>query len=79
MVVKSKEQPEKVFGLTYDSELNAKEVANYYRRRWDIEFFFRFIDQELNVNHLHLILFSKNGIEVMIYMTLIAAMLLIYL
>lgn len=76
VVVQNKKQPEKVFYfLTNDFELTAKEVADYYRRRWDIEVFFRFIKQELNVSHL--VSLSKNGIEVMIYMTLIVAMLVL--
>ena len=76
VVVKNKEQPEKIFWfITNDFELTAKEVADYYRRRWDIEVFFRFIKQELNVSHL--VSLSKNGMEVMIYMTLIVAMLIL--
>jgi transposase len=76
VVVQNKKKPEKVFYfLTNDFELTAKEVADYYRRRWDIEVFFRFIKQELNVSHL--VSLSKNGIEVMIYMTLIVAMLVL--
>lgn len=76
VVVKNKEQSEKYFWfITNDFELSAKEVADYYRRRWDIEVFFRFIKQELNVSHL--VSLSKNGMEVMIYMTLIVAMLIL--
>lgn len=38
VIVKNKEEPEKTFWfLTNDFELTAKEVADYYRRRWDIE------------------------------------------
>ena len=37
--------------------------------------FFRFLKHELNLNHL--VLLNKNGIEVMVYMTMIAAMLLL--
>jgi IS4 transposase len=55
--------------------LSAKEITDAYRRRWDIEVFFRFIKQELNVSHL--ISLNKNGIEVMLYMTLIVAMLIL--
>ena len=36
---------------------------------------FRFIKQELNVSHL--VSLNKNGIEVMLYMTLIVAMLIL--
>lgn len=76
VVVRNKQQPEKEFWfITNDFELTAKEVADYYRRRWDIEVFFRFIKQELNVSHL--VSLSKNGMEVMIYMTLISAMLIL--
>jgi transposase len=76
VVVKNKEQSEKYFWfITNNFELSAKEVADYYRRRWDIEVFFRFIKQELNVSHL--VSLSKNGMEVMIYMTLIVAMLVL--
>jgi transposase len=76
VVVKNKENREKEFWfITNDFELTAKEVAQYYRKRWDIEVFFRFIKHELNVSHL--VSLSKNGMEVMIYMTLIAAMLIL--
>lgn len=76
VIVKNKQNPEKEFWfIINDFELTAKEVADYYRRRWDIEVFFRFIKQELNVSHL--VSLSKNGIQVMIYMTLIVAMLVL--
>src|SRR5690606_35051308 len=55
--------------------ISAQEITRFYRRRWDIEVFFRFIKQELHVSHL--ISMNKNGIEVMIYMTLIVAMLIL--
>jgi IS4 transposase len=55
--------------------LQLKKLLTINRRRWDIEVFFRFIKQELNVSHL--VSLSKNGIEVMIYMTLIVAMLVL--
>jgi transposase len=51
----------------------AHEVAQMYRRRWDIEVFFRFLKQELNFSHL--LSLNENGIQVVLYMTLIAAML----
>ncbi|MFV8360447.1 transposase [Flavobacterium sp. LS1P3] len=41
VVVKNKEQSEKYFWfITNDFELSPKEVANYYRKRWDLEVFF---------------------------------------
>jgi hypothetical protein len=76
IIAESKMDPEKEYWfLTNDFDLSAREVALAYRRRWDIEVFFRFIKQELNVNHL--ISLNKNGIEVMLYMTLIVAMLVL--
>ena len=61
--------------ITNEFKLLAKEVSQAYRKRWDIEVFFRFIKQELNVSHL--VSLNKNGIEVMLYMTLIVAMLIL--
>lgn len=76
IVAQSKEDPEKeVWLVTNDFKLTAKEVTDAYRRRWDIEVFFRFIKQELNVSHL--VSLNKNGIQVMLYMTLITAMLVL--
>jgi hypothetical protein len=52
------------------------EVADLYRLRWEIETFFKFLKQHLSLAHLtsH----CENGIRVMIWMTLIAAVLLIW-
>jgi len=76
VIVESKNEEKKQFWfLTNDFNLTAKEVAQAYRRRWDIEVFFRFIKQELNVSHL--ISLNNNGIKIMLYMTLIVAMLLL--
>jgi len=46
--------------ITNDFELRPKEIANAYRRRWDIEVFFRFIKQELNASHLHSVEQKRN-------------------
>jgi len=61
--------------LTNEMELKPKEIADIYKQRWDIEVFFRFIKQELNVSHFLSV--SENGIKVILYMTLIASMLLL--
>lgn len=52
------------------------EVAELYRLRWEIELFFKFLKQHLSFSHLtsH----DENGIRVMIWMALIAAVLLIW-
>ena len=46
-----------------------------YKHRWEIEVFFKFLKQELNFSHL--INRSENGIKVMLYCTMIAAILLL--
>lgn len=75
IVTARKDDHEKQGFITNDFDLTAKEITDAYRRRWDIEVFFRFIKQELNTSHL--ISLNKNGIEVMLYMTLITAMLVL--
>jgi hypothetical protein len=69
------EKDKKYWFLTNDFKLSSKEIAQAYRRRWDIEVFFRFIKQELNVSHL--VSLNKNGITVLLYMSMIVAMLLL--
>ena len=59
--------------ITNIMDIPADDIAQMYRRRWDIEVFFRFLKQELNFSHF--ISLSENGIQVILYMTLIAAML----
>lgn len=54
---------------------DAYTIAKIYKQRWEIEVFFKFLKQHLNLNHL--VSRTDNGIKVMIYMTLILAMLII--
>nr|WP_195459973.1 IS4 family transposase [Alistipes sp. D31t1_170403_E11] len=61
--------------ITNEFEISPKEITDAYRRRWDIEVFFRFIKQELNVSHL--VSLNRNGIQVTLYMMLIVAMLVL--
>lgn len=58
-----------------ENEFNPEKIAEIYKSRWDIERFFRFIKQNLNFKHY----FSRqwNGIQVMIYIILIASILLL--
>ncbi|MES1182138.1 MAG: IS4 family transposase, partial [Flavobacterium sp.] len=51
------------------------QIAAWYKQRWEIELFFKFIKQHLNVNHL--VSRDENGIKVMLYMTMILAILII--
>ena len=76
VIVKSKSDEGKEYWLlTNEFGLPAKDIAKAYRRRWDIEVFFRFLKQELNASHL--VSLNKNGLQVMLYMTLITSMLVL--
>lgn len=54
--------------------LSAVEITELYKSRWEIETFFKFIKQEMNFSHL--LSRSENGIKVVMYLTMIAAILL---
>ena len=59
--------------ITNILDLPAGDIAQIYRYRWDIEVFFRFIKQELNFSHF--LSLNENGLQVILYMTMITAML----
>lgn len=66
-----------IYFITNDFDLSPQEIAEAYRRRWDIEVFFRFLKQELNFSHFLSV--SENGLRIILYMTLITAvMIMIY-
>jgi transposase len=69
------ERNEPLWFLTNDFSISIEEIIGIYKKRWDIEVFFRFIKQELNFKHF--VSTSKNGIKVILYMTLILAMLIL--
>ncbi len=73
-LVEAEENGKRLYFLSNVWELSAMDIARVYRYRWDIEVFFRFIKQELNVKHL--INRSKNGIQIQLYTSLITAILL---
>lgn len=76
IVAESKTNPaQQYWFITNDFDMSPKDITDAYRRRWDIEVFFRFIKQELHASHL--VSLNKNGIQVMLYMTLIVAMLVL--
>lgn len=66
---------EEIWFLTNIKDLAAYQIAAIYKLRWDIEVFFRFLKQELNFDHV--LVRTENAIKVMLYTTLITAMLLI--
>jgi transposase len=69
------EDDEPIWFVTNIPELNAEEICSLYKQRWDIENLFKFFKQELNLSHL--LNRSENGIKVVLYATLIAAILVI--
>lgn len=71
----SKQTKEILFFLTNIDDLGADEIACIYKKRWDIEVFFKFIKQHLHFKHF--LNYSENGIRVMMYMTMITAILLL--
>jgi hypothetical protein len=69
------EKGAKFWFMTNQFDLSCEEIILIYKSRWDIEVFFRFIKQELNFSHL--ISVNENGIKILLYMTLILAMLIL--
>lgn len=65
-----KDSGETLYFVSNMFELSVIEVILIYRKRWDIECFFKFLKQEFGFSHL--LSRNKNGIEVILYMTLIA-------
>jgi hypothetical protein len=55
--------------------LTTQQVAQIYKSRWDIEVLFKFLKQEMNLEHF--VCNDINAIKVMIYCTLIVAMLIL--
>lgn len=60
--------------ITDDFESDPMTIVHEYKKRWSIEVFYKFLKQNLSFSHL--ISTSKNGIEVILYMTLITAVLI---
>jgi transposase len=64
-----------IWFLTNSITMEADQIATIYKKRWDIEVFFRFLKQELNFSHI--LVRTVNAIEVMLYTTLITSILLL--
>jgi IS4 transposase len=60
--------------LTNDLDAPAKEIADLYKRRWQIELFFRWIKQTLKIRHF--LGRSENAVRIQIAVALIAFLLL---
>lgn len=72
---RAKKEQTMFFFLTNVWDISASEVAAIYKSRWDIEVLFRFLKQEMNLTHF--VCNQANAIQVMLYCTLISAMLLL--
>ena len=71
-----KSDGEQIAFLTNIEDMEAKEITEIYKSRWDIEIFFKFIKQHLNFSHL--LNRSENGIRSVLYVTMTAAVLLLH-
>ena len=60
--------------LTNDLDAPAAQIANLYKRRWQIELFFRWIKQTLKIKHF--LGHSENAVRIQIAVALIAFLLL---
>ncbi len=69
-----KSDGEAIAFITNIKKMKAKEITEIYRSRWQIEIFFKFIKQHLNFSHL--LNRTENGIKVVMYVTMTAAILL---
>jgi Transposase DDE domain len=65
---------EKISFITNIKKTKTKEITEIYKSRWEIEVFFKFIKQHLNFSHL--LNRSENGIKIVMYITMIVAILL---
>jgi hypothetical protein len=70
-----KESIKPIYFITNNLDLEPMEIAEIYRQRWDIEVFFRYLKQNLNLKHI--VSRNENAIKVMLYMTLILSILII--
>ena len=60
--------------VTNDLDASAEEIADLYKQRWEIELFFKWIEQNLKIRHF--IGTSENAVKTQIYIALIAFLLL---
>ncbi len=74
LITTENEKGETLCFLTNIFDLKPEVIILFYKKRWDIEVFFRFLKQELNLSHF--ISTNENGIKIVVYMTLILSMLL---
>ena len=66
---------EPIYFVSNILDIDAYQIAAIYKQRWQIEVFFKFLKQQLNLSHF--ISRNENAIRVNIYMTLIVSILII--
>ena len=72
----AKQAEEMVFVTNIPTEvMSAEEIAATYRKRWDIEVFFRFLKQNLHFSHL--VNRTENGIKSIMYIIMAYAIILL--
>lgn len=74
IIAQEKQEGGVFYFLSNSKTLTAKDICDIYKQRWEIEVFFKFIKQNLNFSHL--LSRDSNGVKVVLYMTLIMAILL---
>ena len=72
IITKTKEP---ILFITNIEDIDTIDITEHYRKRWEIEVFFKYIKQELNFSKF--ICRTENGIKVVLYSTLIVAILLL--
>ena len=60
--------------ITDDFDSDPLTLVHKYKKRWDIEVFYKFLKQNLSFSHF--LTTNRNGIQVVLYMTLITAVLI---
>lgn len=72
---RTKKDGKTLYFLTNLTNIDATDVTDIYKARWEIEVFFKFIKQHLNAKHF--LSRNLNGIKVVCYMIMIAALLML--
>jgi IS4 transposase len=75
LITAENKKGDKLLFLSNIFDLPAEVIVLFYRKRWDIEVFFRFLKQELNFSHFFST--NENGIKIILYMTMILSMLIL--
>jgi len=73
---KSLQSNEDIWFITnIEESIPAETITEIYRCRWEIEIFFKFLKQYFHIKHF--LSYSENGLQVVMYMSMIAALLVL--